>query len=125
MTTAERSNSAMKDLVSSLISTKFDRSSEDELQEGIHSVLTTNGIESMREYCLNRSDRIDFFLPATGFGIEVKLAGSAAQVLHQLWRYAKSQEITRLALVTTRSQLRQMPTQVLGKPLQVIYLSPF
>ncbi len=108
-----------------MVSTHFDRSTETELQAGLEQALSREGIEFERERVLTKAERVDFFLPAEGLAIEVKMFGSTAAVTQQLWRYAKCPEVLELMLVTTRSQLRQIASELLGKPVHVVYLPPF
>lgn len=93
---------------------------EDGLQAGITEALTGAGLPARREVRLAPRDRLDVL--AGGVGIEVKVAGSPDSVLGQLQRYATSEQITALVLVTTVARQRAMPEQVGGKPLSVIYL---
>jgi hypothetical protein len=100
------------------------RSTERELQDAIEQVLSERcTLLFAREWKLTSAERIDFFVPP-GIGIEVKMAGSVGAVTGQLWRYAKVPAITHLVLVTTRSQLRTVSANLLGKPVEVLYLSP-
>jgi len=97
------------------------RTDERELQDAIEQMLSEHSLTFSREYRLSERDRPDFFL--NGVALEVKMAGSAPQVMRQLWRYAESPEVERIVLVTTRSQLRTMPDAMMLKPVEVIYLS--
>lgn len=107
-----------------LTASRLARSSETELQESIEAALAREGFASVqREVELSPTDRIDFLLDS-GVGLEVKMAGSLASVTRQLSRYARSPRVNVLVLVTTRSQLRAVPAELLGKPVEVIYLSP-
>lgn len=65
---------------------------------------------------------MDFWIPPTA--IEVKVTGSPAAVLRQLYRYAADEQVEALLLVTTRSAHRDLAGIVLGKPLRVLYVSP-
>lgn len=76
------------------------------------------------EHHLSRTDRIDFFLPSVGLGIEVKVQESPMTVVRQLSRYAAHADVRHLLLVTTRhthGPLSQL-TDVDGVPFQVIRL---
>jgi hypothetical protein len=118
------------ELAKALVSFRFRFNNEKELQAGVFQALTTLEQPFVPEYQLNPEDRIDFFLPADGVGIEIKTndskggAGLSA-VTRQLWRYAKCEEIKSLVLITTRSKHRDLPTEILGKPLLVVYLNSF
>lgn len=75
---------------------------------------------------LNRTerhgDRIDFLVGR--IGIEVKTRHSRTEVLRQLDRYAQSDKLDSLMLVTTRAQHRDAPDELRGKPLALVYLCP-
>jgi hypothetical protein len=95
-------------------------SDEIELHEAIGEALQAENIAYQREYRLSKSDRLDFFLPLHGIALEVKIKGRAADVLRQLSRYAESETVKGLLLVTTRNlHAMQMPANISGKPLAV------
>jgi hypothetical protein len=118
------------ELAKALVDYRFFFNNEKELQAGVFQVLTKLEQPFVPEYALNPQDRVDFYLPEHGIGIEIKTndsrggAGLSA-VTRQLWRYAKSDEIKALVLITTRSKHRELPTEILGKPLLVVYLNSF
>ena len=118
------------ELAKALVGFRFRFNNEKELQAGVFQALTALQQPFVPEYQLNPQDRIDFFVSAEGVGIEIKTndskggAGLAA-VTRQLWRYAKCDEIKALVLVTTRSKHRDLPAEILGKPLLVVYLNSF
>jgi hypothetical protein len=91
---------------------------EAEFQDGFARVLQQHGIEHAREYDLGAGfGRIDFFLTASGIGIELKVKGSPSDVMRQLHRYAMCPRIHALVLVTVRSRLTFTPRQINRKPL--------
>jgi hypothetical protein len=108
------------DIVEILEAYEFDLSSEGDLQDGISQVLDREGIDYDREVRLSPQDRIDFLIDDVG--IEVKINGSITSVVKQLQRYAKSDRITSLILVTGRTQLSRIPDRLNGKPLRVAAL---
>jgi hypothetical protein len=108
------------DIVEILEAYEFDLSSEVDLQEGIAQVLAQEGVEFDQEVALSPQDRIDFLIGDVG--IEVKINGSLTSVMQQLHRYAKSDRITSLILVTGRIQLNRVPDRLNGKPLRVAAL---
>jgi hypothetical protein len=118
------------ELAKALVSFRFRFNNEKELQAGVFQALTALQQPFVPEFQLNPEDRIDFFLPEEGVGIEIKTndskggAGLAA-VTRQLWRYAKCEQIKSLVLITTRSKHRDLPTEILGKPVLVVYLNSF
>lgn len=94
---------------------------ERELQNGIEDrVLKLYEIPTKREVILNPKDRIDFLCGTVG--IEVKIAGPVAAVTRQLFRYAESDRIDGLILVTTRSSHKLVPNEILSKPVFVVHL---
>lgn len=118
------------DLASALVSYRFRYKNEKELQGGIATCLGALELPFTSEYQLNPQDRVDFFIALDGVGIEVKTedskgGASLAAVTRQLWRYAKSDDIKAIILVTTRSKHREMPAEILGKPVFVVYLNSF
>lgn len=118
------------ELAKALVGFRFRFKNEKELQAGIFQALTALEQPFVPEYQLNPQDRIDFFVPADGVGIEIKTDDSKggsglSAVTRQLWRYAKCEEIKTLILVTTRSKHRDLPAEILGKPLLVVYLNSF
>ncbi len=106
-----------------LTSYRFMFTNEVELQDGIAQVLDDADIVFQREVRLSSGDRIDFLLES-GVGIEVKeIAGAVVPVLRQLQRYAASDRVSSLILVTARHCHAQLPPDVGGKPLAVVCLS--
>ncbi len=106
---------------------RFRYRNEGQLHEGIMIALNAAGIKidsSHHEVCLDTpADRIDFLLPG-GVGIEVKVDGQPAAVWRQLVRYAASDRVTELLLVTTRAKhaVGRVETTLNGKPMNVLVL---
>lgn len=102
---------------------RFSFAGEADLQEGIGRALA-GFCDVQREAHLGQGERIDYLLRRQGvvLGLEIKTAGSAATVLHQLMRYAEYPQVHGLVLVTSRSRHRSMPNEVRGKPLRVVYV---
>lgn len=95
---------------------------ENNLQADIAYLLGSMGIEFRREVALNSKDRIDFV--AGKIGIEAKVDGSHDQVLRQLSRYAQSDSIESILLVTRRSVHRRMDgTELNGKKIYVFWVN--
>jgi hypothetical protein len=78
-------------------------------------------LEFEREVKLNATDRIDFLVGTVG--IECKVDGSKNAVASQLLRYAESDRISGLILVTIRNTHRFGGTELLGKPLRVMRIN--
>lgn len=118
------------ELAAELVTFRFRYNNEKELQAGVFQALTALEIPFIPEHTLSPQDRVDFYIPIEQVGIEVKTndsrggAGLTA-VTRQLWRYAKSDQIKALILITTRSKHRDLPSEILGKPLLVVYLNSF
>lgn len=113
----------MKEIVDAIKSKRFRFANEEELQAGIALCLGDRFGTVLKEHRFDGQNRIDFLLPDHRVGIECKIAGSPAEVLPQLMRYADREEIGTLILVTGRIQLsRSMPAIVRDKPLIVVPL---
>lgn len=93
------------------------------LQDGIASTLAAAGVAFERELALSRQDRIDFFVPEIGLGVEVKVDGAISSVTRQLHRYAQHERILSLLLVTTRMRHHVLvPRELSGKRIDVLHL---
>lgn len=112
-----------QDLCAKIYGSKFNFSSEIELQAGIEQLLISLSVSYQKEVILNPEDRIDFMVEKVG--IEVKTDGTTADVTRQLWRYAKQPTISELILVTTRSKHRVIESPINGKPLYIVHLITF
>lgn len=77
------------------------------------------GIEA--EVTLSDADRIDFLTPC-GIGIECKVDGSVPMVIAQLQRYAASERVRAIVLLTTCQRHRGIPSIISGKPIHVLYV---
>lgn len=91
---------------------------EAKLQEAIAAHLCSLGVVFNREHWLAESDRVDFLLP-NGLAVEVKIRGSANEVMHQLMRYAQHETVRELLLVTSKLTLASVPSELNGKPVRV------
>lgn len=107
-------------IIDVLAAHRFSYASEDDLQQGLAAALTGHGWDVEREVRLDNRSRID--LLAGRVGIEVKVAGAAAAVLRQLRRYALSDRVDGLVLVTSRVR-HQLPAVLEGKPLSVYLIA--
>lgn len=99
----------------------FRATDEAALQREIAGILTAGGVAFEREVRLTKADRIDFLVDGN-VGLEVKVAGSRADVIRQLFRYAESHRLTHLVLASTRWAHAAMPPAMLGKPVSVLPL---
>lgn len=86
----------------------------------IKRALSTHGIPYHHEYNLAPRNRIDF-LCSGGIGIEIKKGKPySADVLRQLERYTKFEEVSGIILVIERYQ--DVPEEINGKPCRSIGL---
>lgn len=115
-------NVSAESIVAILKSHRYSFADEKELQAGIWKAIENDFQHIVeREFELGDAGVIDFYR-VDGLGIEVKIKGSRVAVMRQLARYAKRDEIKRLILVTSRSQLRAMPPELNGKKITVVYI---
>jgi hypothetical protein len=106
-------------VVGKLGAVRFNFATEDELQRGIGEALDGEPVE--REARLDSASRIDFLIE--GVGIEAKIGGGSSALTRQLMRYAKSDRIEALIVVTSKEQHRlQIPSTMNGKPVRVLSL---
>lgn len=103
-----------------LRATRFRWTSEKDLQDGIELVLQDMGLPYTREHRLSAKDIVDFLID--GLALEVKIKGTVKNLLAQVYRYAKSPEVTTILVVTGRLQLGGLPQNIKGKPLRVVAL---
>lgn len=94
--------------------------SEAELQASVLGVLEGARIPCASEVWLNSVDRID--LVVGRIGIELKLHGAVSAVSRQLQRYAQSDLLDELVLVTARSWLCSVPRTLSGKQVHVAFV---
>lgn len=96
------------------------------LQAAIAERLTQMGIPYERETRLTPSERIDFLchrpdgLDKASIGIEVKVSGSTQALLRQLLRYARTDKLNGLVVLTSRPSHLELPPVVGGLPCTVI-----
>lgn len=111
------------DTIAALLSSyRFVIDNEAELQASVERALRVEGVTFVREAVVGRGDRIDFLCDG-GVGLELKIKGAPTEVLRQLQRYAASDSVSELVLVTTRVQHHAMLASqrtVCGKPLRIV-----
>lgn len=107
------------DVIELLRGARFAFSSEKQLQQGIAQLLESNGVAFTREFRFSPRDRVDFFL-ASGVALEVKIAGSVSQLFEQVQRYAADARVSGIVIVASRSKFQQIPSEVGGKPVEVV-----
>lgn len=105
-------------LVAVLRSHRFNEATEDQLQLGVAAALSSCGVAFEREVRLTAADRIDFMVGSVG--VECKIDGSLPALIRQLFRYAQSERVSELVLLTTRVRLSRVPDAMNGKPVSVV-----
>ncbi len=103
-----------------LLAHRFNFVNEQELQDGMWSVLVEAGFGVRREVSLTAANRIDFMVGSVG--IEVKVDGSLSALLRQSMRYARCEEILELLIVTALARHLNMPPTLNNKPVAVCHL---
>lgn len=109
-----------QDVRALLTSYRFPHTTETELQEQIAQLFSRLFVKHAREVRLNDKDRPDFMVGT--IAVEVKIAGSRANVMTQIHRYAQCPEISAIVLVTTKARHLEMPREFNGKPVLVASL---
>lgn len=107
-------------LVDLIENARVDLSTETLAQRGLARVFADAGLEARAEVRLNAQDRIDFMIGR--IGLEVKIGHPRRSILRQLERYAKSEELDALILVTSAAFPTSNPP-IEGKELHVASLS--
>ena len=93
---------------------------EEELQAAIAACFDAEGIEFRREHHLSPADRVDFLVGRTG--VEVKVGGSQSALIRQVHRYAQSEELDAIIIVTTRAYHTIPADQISGCRVVVVNL---
>ena len=92
------------------------------LQESIEFILKGKPLPHVREKPI-KGGIIDFLVGTVG--LECKVKSSKGAVMRQLSKYAESEEVTELLLVTTVASHRALDGITLqGKPVRVHWISP-
>jgi hypothetical protein len=103
-----------------LLSVRFNIKNEMDLHAGIAEALDLARVEYQREVRIGPTSRIDFLCGR--IGIEVKIKGTPADVRRQMTRYAASDRIDSLVLITTKHIHCCLPEQINGKTVETIWL---
>jgi hypothetical protein len=88
---------------------------EAELQHLVARELTRSGIDHEEQVKLGPGERIDFMCGPVG--LELKTKGGLAPLIRQLDRYAVSDRVAALVVLSTRRQLTFLPSELRGKPV--------
>lgn len=103
----------------------FAAPSEEVLHNAVQEFFRVQGIHAEPEWVLSAQERIDFYVPDGKIGVECKIDESEFKVASQLLRYAKSDQIDGLILVTSRHKHLRIPSTLNSKPLHVILTRAF
>lgn len=113
---------AQVDLVAEAIGHhRFRYANEDMLQRGLAGALTLDGFDVRREVWIAEGCRIDLLVGRVG--VEVKVGGSARDVVRQCVRYLESDLLDGLVLVTSRVRHHLDSMEVGDKPVRVVQLA--
>jgi hypothetical protein len=93
---------------------------ESDLQEAVRRALDRAGVDAVREARLDGRSRVD--LLAGRVAVECKVGGSAADLRRQLARYARSDLVDEIVVVTSRVRHQDLPAEIEGKPVEVVSL---
>ena len=101
-------------------SARVDLSTEAAAQRGLARLFESEGLPYEAEVTLSAADRIDFLLGRVG--VEVKIGQPRRQILRQLERYAGSERLDELLLVSS-APFPSDGFRAHGKPVFVVSLS--
>lgn len=90
---------------------------EKAVQAAISERLTAAGVDHEREVRLSPRDVIDFVCVGR-VGIEVKIKGGRRAILRQVERYAASDQLVAIVVVTAVAI--GLPLEIAGKPISVV-----
>lgn len=109
---------AMERITMALSAYTFGYSDESELQAGMEKAFAADGVGGFeREYRLSDSDRIDFYWPETGIGVEAKIDHSLSALTRQVHRYMQHDAIRGLIVVSGKVRLLRLPERINDKPV--------
>lgn len=123
---AERVTAAMERLARILEPLRPTFRTEADLQAAIdkHLAHPAHGVAGFREVRLTDASRIDFVVTVDHLpiGVEVKLKGGVIEVARQVQRYARTDELAGVLLVTTNPRHISVPEILAGVPVRVVVL---
>jgi len=102
----------IEDILTAIKSRRLPITTEKELQLEIEKLLTDKGIEHEREYRLDKSNILDFFID--GIAVEVKIKSSAKKIYRQCERYCQFDKVNSLILLTSKTM--GFPKEINNKP---------
>jgi len=107
-------------LIALISSARLDLSTEGAVQRGLARLLREERVPYEAEVVLAPSDRIDFVIGRVG--IEVKIGQSRRAILRQLERYAASDRVDAILLVSS-APFPSSGFELNGKPVHIVSLS--
>lgn len=99
---------------------RFKYSNEAELQSAIEKILEGSSFAAVREVRLGEYGRLDFLVDGD-IAIETKIGGSTQQLMRQVARYALSDRVSAILVITDRAN-HVLPESFNGKPVMVYSL---
>lgn len=112
-------DSFVKETEEKILEYEYNMTDEKDLQNGIGYVL---GSEWIREYSLSQKDRPDFFHKKNGIAAEVKIKGSAANLIRQIHRYAQYESVNGIMVISPSIRLTNIPGKINKKPIKTVAL---
>lgn len=109
-----------EDLSGLITSARLDLSTEGAVQRGLARLFEAEGVAFEAEVVLAPSDRIDFLIGRVG--VEVKIGHPRRAILRQLERYARSDRVDVILLVSS-APFPSAGFELNGKPVRVVSLS--
>ena len=115
-------------IITLIQSVQLGYSTEDQLQSDLHELFQRSNLDVIREFRINARDRVDFLVKAKdcNIAVECKVKGSASSVMAQVARYAESDQVSEIVLVTSkRMHLASEAFRervILGKPLTGVWI---
>lgn len=100
---------------------RFTYRNEAELQDALAAMLEDADYDVEREVRISDRDRLDLMVGRVA--IEVKTKGSPVNLARQLQRYAHSDLVEEIVLVTSRPQHEAfLGAEIAGKPVEVAWI---
>lgn len=106
-------------LIEALRKKRFILSDEKDLQNQIAEALNAVAIDHQREVIIGARERVDFMV-FDGIAVEVKIKGGKVAIFRQLKRYAESELVKEIILLSSVSM--GLPSMINGKPAHVVSL---
>lgn len=110
------------DLISILSPLRFRYATEKDLQDGLEAVFREKAVPFQREVEISRRDRLDFLVDG-GIVLEVKIKGSLPELVRQIARYARHEDIREILVIGTPHWIPRVPAAIEGKPVYGLRLT--